>query len=55
MIWIWIDYMRDINESVDDKVEIDFKPLFLRFESIKYQSSINLFKTINNALKLTLM
>lgn len=45
--------MKNINESVDDIVEIDFKPLFLLFESIKYQSSINLFKTINKPLKLT--
>ena len=38
MIWIWINYMKDTNESVDNTVEIDFKPF-----SIVYQSTLKFF------------
>lgn len=38
MIWMWIVYMSVINESVDNKVEIDFK----RFGTV-YQSRLKLF------------
>lgn len=33
--------MKDTKKLVDNIIEIDFKTTFLRFESIKYRSSIN--------------